>query len=186
MTEKCRLFFLNSSHQKLQLNGWIFQKNFKTCEIVQMLLEEQSVLLIPFICRVIVLYYWNWFLQIILSRIYIDFDKWLTWWGSLQVISCDKALRKWFWYSCKKIWSFCGPQLVWPCKSTRNDARMLSFAHFLSAEAPNLMPEEVDGNYIFQFQQSGIRSEQSFISERNWFMNYFVNEGAVSWQYELA
>lgn len=61
--------------------------------------------------------------------------------------------------------------------------------NFLRAEEPSTTFEEVDGQYIFQFglsQQGGNRPKQSSISVRNEFMNYFNNEGAVPWQYELA
>lgn len=58
--------------------------------------------------------------------------------------------------------------------------------NFLRAECPNSIPEDLDEDYVFQFglsHQGGNRTRHACVAAREEFCDYFVNEGAVPWQW---
>ena len=60
--------------------------------------------------------------------------------------------------------------------------------NFLKVElSSTIQDEDIDANYIFKFglsRQSGNRAKNACISVREEFKEYFMNKGAVSWQYD--
>lgn len=61
--------------------------------------------------------------------------------------------------------------------------------NFLRAENPTMIKDDdIDSAYVFKWgltRQSGNRAKESCLSVREEFKQYFVNEGAVPWQYKV-